>query len=114
MQVSHIHIMNKRWDLMLLPLNPSNYFSFSYIYTQTHLHYSNQTTHISLPNLHSPFSYISLSLSKTKTTGERKKEKMGLIQLLIIIVMLLPLLAPTLTFSSPLPDPELVVQEVNE
>lgn len=75
MQVSHIHIMNKRWDLMLLPLNPSNYFSFSYIYTQTHLHYSNQTTHISLPNLHSPFSYISLSLSLKLKQQERERKK---------------------------------------
>ncbi|KAL0421487.1 UNVERIFIED_CONTAM: putative pectate lyase 5 [Sesamum latifolium] len=32
----------------------------------------------------------------------------------LFILMLLPMLAPTLTLSSPFPDPELVVQEVNE
>ncbi|KAH6809903.1 Pectate lyase family protein [Perilla frutescens var. frutescens] len=32
----------------------------------------------------------------------------------IFILFLLPLLAPKFTFSSPVPDPELVVQEVNE
>lgn len=32
----------------------------------------------------------------------------------ILILMLLPLLALQFTFSTPLPDPELIVQEVNE
>ncbi|KAL6547454.1 hypothetical protein OROMI_023175 [Orobanche minor] len=32
----------------------------------------------------------------------------------IFILMLLPLVAPTFTFSSPVPDPELIAQQVNE
>ncbi|KAL1565239.1 pectate lyase [Salvia divinorum] len=32
----------------------------------------------------------------------------------VLIFMLIPLLSPNFTFSSPLPDPELIVQEVNE